>query len=168
MSSGPERAARFTIRAGRPADAAQLLAVHRASILALGPSAYSAAECESWAAGLVPEGYRKAMEDGETFFVADRSDGTLAGFCSYKADEIVGLYVHPEAARQGLGSGLMAQAERAIAAAGHPAIRIRAALSALPFYRSHGYQALGQRPWRTRGGLEITVADLIRPLPEPE
>ena len=54
----------FIIRAATPADAPAILQVHRESILTLGLETYSLAEVESWAAGLVPERYVEAMNEG--------------------------------------------------------------------------------------------------------
>jgi putative acetyltransferase len=148
------------LRPGTPDDGAALMSVHVGSILGLGGEAYTKAELESWAAGLKPEGYAAAMADGETFLLAWARDGALAGFMSYKSDEVVGFYVHPDWARSGLGRLLLARAEAAIAGAGHRTIRIGASLSGLPFYRAHGYRLVRRKTWTTRGGLVIEVADL--------
>ena len=142
------------IRAATPADATAILQVHRESILVLGLEAYSLAEVESWAAGLVPERYVEAMNDGgETFIVAVAAGWRLVGFCSFKDDEVKGLYVAPEWARRGVGSALLRQAEATIAAAGHRLIRIVASLSGQAFYEHHGYRVVDRHDWKTRGGL---------------
>lgn len=155
-------------RRGAPDDASAILRVHRQSILTLGLEAYSRAEVESWAADLVPEGYVKAMTDGgETFIVADAADGALAGFCSFKGDEVKGLYVAPSAARRGVGSALLRQAEAAISAAGHGRIRIDAALSGQAFYERHGYHVTERHGRKTRGGLVIPVVDMEKTLSAP-
>jgi len=105
--------------------------------------------------------YGEAMaKGGETFVLAVDADGILTGFCSYKADEIMGLYVAPTWARRGVGSALLSAAEQAIAAAGHARIRIDAALSGRPFYESHGYRLVVERTRKTRGGLEIATLDI--------
>ncbi len=137
--------------------------VHRTSILILGREAYSLAEVESWAAGLAPERYVQAMgEGGETFIVAAAADGTLAGFCSFKDDEVKGLYVAPEWARRGVGSALLRQAEATIAARGYRLIRIVASLSGQAFYERHGYRLLERRDWTSRGGLVMAALANLR------
>lgn len=88
-------------------------------------AARATAEVESWAAGLAPERYVEAMSaGGETFIVAVAPDGALAGFCSFKGDEVKGLYVAPDWARRGVGSALLRQAEATIGAGGHRLIHI--------------------------------------------
>lgn len=144
------------IRLARAADADGILATHVRSILHLARNAYSEKECESWAAGLVAARYLKAMAKGEIYFVAEDSAG-ICGFCSYLRNEVIGLYVDPRAARRGLGSQLLSRAETAIARDGRRVIRIEGALSAVSFYKSHGYQHVGNKRRRTRGGLIVEV-----------
>ena len=150
------------LRAGIPGDGKALLELHHASILSLGQGFYSNAELEDWASGLTPEGYGRAMKE-EDFLVADAvDDRTLAGFASFKADEIVGFYVHPDWARCGLGSLLLERAEAAIVAGGHTTIRIEASLSGLPFYEARGYRTLRRRPYETRGGLLVDIVEMTK------
>jgi putative acetyltransferase len=157
----------FIIRAATPADAPEILLVHRESILALGLETYSLAEVESWAAGLVPERYVEAMnEGGETFIVAVAAGG-LVGICSFKDDELKGLSVAPEWARRGVGSALLRQAEAAIAAVGHRRIRLDASLSGQAFYEHHGYRVVVRHGWKTRGGLVSAALAMEKALAAP-
>ena len=148
------------LRRGGPNDGAAILAVHRASILDVAGEPYTKAELQSWAAGLHPGGYGDAMVGGESYLLACSQAGSLAGFVSHRGDEVFGLYIHPAWARCGLGRVLLERAEAAIVDAGHRTIRIGASLCALPFYRTHGYRLVRRKPWKTRGGLVIVVADL--------
>jgi GNAT superfamily N-acetyltransferase len=154
----------FQLRQGTPADGPALRDLHEASIRTFGISAYSAAEVESWVGVLEPHRYGEAMtNDGEVFVLAVAADGALAGFCSYKADEVIGLYVAPDRGRQGIGSILLAAAEAAIAAAGHHRIRIGASLSGRAFYEAKGYRVVADRVWKSRGGLDMAALDMEKP-----
>ena len=165
--STKDAALRYRVRKGTPADGEGLLRVHRISILRLATAAYSAAEVASWTAGLVAEGYGRAMtERGETFYTALTDDSWIVGFCSYKVDEVVGLYIDPDWARRGLGSDLLRRAEAAIAAAGHRTIRIGASLTGRPFYEAHGYRVVRHGDWKTRGGLVIDMVDMEKSIAE--
>ena len=156
------------LRPATPADAPAILRVHRDSILELGIESYSLAEVESWAAGLVPERYVEAMnEGGETFIVAVASTGALAGFCSFKDDEVKGLYVGPDWARRGVGSALLRQAEATISAGGHRLIRMVASLSGQAFYERHGYRVVERRDWKSRGGLVSAALAMEKALSMP-
>ncbi len=154
------------IRPGRTTDAEGILATHVRAIRHLARNAYSKEECESWAAGLVAERYLKAMEKGEIYLVAEDSAG-VCGFCCYIRNQVIGLYVDPRAARRGLGSSLLSLAESAIAGAGRRVVRIEGALSAVSFYRSQGYQYVGVKRRRTRGGLIVEI-QLFRKRLKPE
>ena len=78
------------LRSGVPADAGDIWALHRRSILQIGLSEYTKEECESWAYGLTPKGYVNAMTTGgETYSVVE-VDGVICGFCSFKANEVMG------------------------------------------------------------------------------
>ena len=131
---------RYQLRAGTPADGKALLRVHRRSILALGTIAYTKAEVRSWADGLVAEGYGEDMADENVaFLVAVDDEQGVVGFCSYKDNEVTGLYVDPAHARRGVGRSLLRRAEAAIAAEGHGSVDVAASLVAQSFYESEGY-----------------------------
>ncbi|WP_282605786.1 GNAT family N-acetyltransferase [Pelagibius sp. Alg239-R121] len=152
------------IRAGTSDDVEAILRVHSSSVLGLGQLSYNNEECQSWAFGLEVSQYRDAMTTGgETYLVALNA-GKLVGFCSYKENEIVGLYVDPSTSRKGVGSLLIRAAEAGIASARPVTITLNSALSALEFYKSHGYRAEGTRLWKTRGGLEIEVCKMAKEL----
>jgi len=101
--------------------------------------------------------------NGETFLVAE-INGTVVGFCSFKNEEIVGLYVDPQNCRQGIGVTLLNAAEEQILVRGKSSIKLNAALSALDFYLAHGFHELERKPWRTRGGIEIEVCSMEKTL----
>jgi putative acetyltransferase len=156
----------IVIRAATPMDAAAILQVHQQSIRVLGSEVYSLAEVESWAAGLVPERYVEAMnEGGEIFIVAVATGDVLVGFCSFRDDEVKGLYVAPEWARRGVGSALLREAEAMMAAAGHRHIRLGASLSGQAFYEHHGYRVIEQHGWKSRGGLVMDAFAMEKALP---
>lgn len=150
------------IRVGTLEDVEAILKVHRQSILGLGQVSYTKEECQSWASGLEQGQYRDAMtRDGETYLVAENGEN-LVGFCSYKSNEIIGLYVDPAAGREGIGTRLMRAAEEEIAIDRPMLITLNAALSALAFYQSQGYGVISTRKWKTRGGLEIDVCEMTK------
>ena len=155
------------IRYGDELDTGSLLRVHRGSILELGLTAYTKDECHSWAFGLTPQGYFDAMTSGgETYFVAE-ANGEVVGFCTFKDNEIMGLYVDPTASRNGLGSLLLEKAERQISSESHRSSKLTAALSAVPFYQRHNYSIHDRRFWKTRGGLEIEVCEMAKDVVGP-
>lgn len=59
-----------------------------------------------------------------------------------EAARIRAFFVHPSAARQGLGRRLLAHCEAAVLAAGFRRLELMATLPGEPFYRAAGYQSL--------------------------
>lgn len=155
----------IAIRPATPDDAAAIRRVHERSIRALGRTAYTLAEVESWIGVLEDDKYRVAMMLGEIFIVADTGGAGVVAFCSWTADEVKGLYVAPGWDRRGVGSALLHAAEQAITAAGHRRIRIGASRVGEPFYAARGYAVVARGKWKTRGGLEIAMADMAKPVP---
>jgi ribosomal protein S18 acetylase RimI-like enzyme len=126
--------AAIRVRPATAGDAAFIERIHKAAIRGISRRIHPAAELESWAAGLQPDFYRRAMDqNGERFLLAETAAGRVAGFSAYGQDEIYALYVDPALAGRGIGALLFARAEVALIAAGQSRIRIDASLAALPF-----------------------------------
>ena len=160
MSSAPIR-----IRPATPGDAPFIERVHRDSIRGITDPIYSRADLESWASGLHPDRYRRAMDElGERVLLAEIDGAGAVAFCSWRADEVIGLYVVPEFTRHGIARRLLGMAEAAIAADGRDHVTLGASLAALPFYERCGYRVTRRRDWLTRGGLAIPVADMVKAL----
>jgi putative acetyltransferase len=152
----------FRIRPFRPADGAALADLHRKAILATSDAYYTGPERDSWAAGLKPEFY-VASEEGSIELAVDPKDRPIA-FCQCAGDEVLGLYVHPDWQRYGVGRALMQRAEARMASAGHRAVRVHASNSAVPFYEGLGYAVVEATSHKTRGGLVLASTRLTKPL----
>ena len=134
------------VRRATPADADALAAAHIDSIRSIGPSYYPANVVDDWAEGLVADVYLNAMKNGEVFFVAIGTiDGAPAvlGFASdYRAEGArhgTSVYVRGSAARSGLGTALLRQAEAHAAANDATSIEVEASLAGELFYRANGF-----------------------------
>jgi GNAT superfamily N-acetyltransferase len=73
-------------------------------------------------------------------------DGAVIGWVEMDGDRLRGMYVRPDLSGRGLGSALLAHAEKRIASDGHRAVYLSASWNAEPFYFRYGYQALAARP----------------------
>jgi ribosomal protein S18 acetylase RimI-like enzyme len=85
-----------------------------------------------------PEWYRRYWP---AMTVAER-DGALVGLVQPKDAEVNGLWVRPDAQARGVGSTLLAHAERQIAATGHATAWLTCSgynTRALGFYAARGY-----------------------------
>ena len=80
--------------------------------------------------------FRDVVLPDQNVFVADMS-GYLAGFIAYQGDWLNHLYIHPDHARRGIGSDLLAKAQ-----AGSPVLQLwtfQQNLNARAFYARHGF-----------------------------
>jgi putative acetyltransferase len=149
-----------TRRAGR-LDAPAMASAHLDSIRALGPAFYSPDVVETWASGIAPDMYVRAMDAGEVFFVATGEiDGRPAvlGFSSHRIDDEqdgVSVYVRGAAARQGIGTALLRLAESDAAAHGASSVQIQASLAGVAFYRSNGFEEI------SRGEAQLTTGKMM-------
>ncbi len=141
------------IRPARLAEATALRALQAASLRGLGTPSYGAAAIEAFIAhGTLPE---ELIAEGR-YAVAEVA-GRLVGCGGWSATTpgyapllsspagaappvVRAVYVHPEAARQGVGRALMGWIERAMVAAGHARATLLATLPGLPLYRRLGWR----------------------------
>jgi putative acetyltransferase len=137
-------------RPARPGDAEAIAAAHLDSIRSIGPAFYPSDVIDAWSSGLTPDIYVKAMEDGETFFVATGDIGgqpAVLGFSTHRVDDArdgASVYVRGEAVRRGIGSALLRMAEAHAIAQGADTLHIQASLAGVPFYKAHGFEELGR------------------------
>jgi GNAT superfamily N-acetyltransferase len=99
----------------------------------------------------------------------DRS-GTVLAAAGWSAHEgepgtarIRKVFVHPERARQGLGTTLVLDAERRAASAGYTQFAVRASLNAVPFYRRLGYRPVEPQTVSRPGDLHLAVMLMRKP-----
>jgi putative acetyltransferase len=148
----------FQVRRAGPPDAEAIAEAHRESIASIGPRFYPADLVEEWGARIEREMYCRAMNEGEVFFIAlGPLDGrpVVLGFSSHHIDDGehgVAVYVRGRAARQGVGSALIAAAEASAVATGATRITIDSSLAAVEFYRAHGFRETGRGDHRLRSG----------------
>ncbi len=144
------RAGAVRIRWARLADVPTVAGIMRDAIRALARGRYGARQLAAWSS-LPPLYHAWAMTaGGESYVVAERS-GRVLGYAALRGGEVTAAFVRPSAARRGIGAALLRRLEREAVRAGARALRVRAALPAVPFYEAMGF----------RGGRRIRI-----PLPD--
>jgi putative acetyltransferase len=124
-----------------PADAPLLVEIFRASIAELTGDDYSEAQQEAWSASADDAG-AFAARLAEALTVLGTIDGSPVGFASLTGTERVDmLYVHPAAARQGVGTMLIDALEKLAAARGASRLTADVSDSAQDFFRRRGFVA---------------------------
>lgn len=143
------------VRPATATDRTALPAIHTASVRAFGPEHYDADAVQQWAkaGGRSPADYETETDD-EHFTVAVR-DGAVAGFGHLvpAVSEIHAVYVHPDHARCGVGSALLAELEGYARGRGLDGLSLQSSLNAVGFYERAGYERVGEGD--SAGGLTV-------------
>src|SRR5215510_8490360 len=156
-------------RAGAP-DSEAMAAAHLDSIRSIGPGYYNDAIVRDWGARVQAGMYLRAMKQGEVFFIAvDRRESapTVLGFSSHRVDGTqhgVSVYVRGSVARRGVGSALLRAAEDHAIASGAATLQIDASLSAVDFYRRHGFDEVGRGAHRLWSGRSMPCVFMTKSL----
>lgn len=119
-------------------DVAALESIRRRAILELVMPAAGEAYALDWIDSTVPERVKRAINSNEVW-VAD-TDGDIAGWIEIEGNRIAALYVQPDVAGRGVGSGLLEHAENQIRSHGFHRVTLEASLNAERFYEHRGYE----------------------------
>ena len=193
------------VREATATDAEAVFEAHHAAIEELGREPYDEEQVAAWGEGGSPDDY--GFEDPDEFYVVAEAlcasspdsasprqdaeiDGEVRGFGTLtlsageylRADvdaEVTGVYVHPDAVRQGVGTALLERLEEEARERGIESLGLWASLNsgrlpslvsrrsrscgpltAVPFYEHHGYERVAERTHEFSGGVEGTVLEM--------
>src|SRR6516165_4706644 len=135
------RSASPALRPFLPADIPILAAIFAAAIEELTGDDYSEAQQEAWAAAADDEDAFGKKLASELTLIATLKNAPV-GFASLRGkDHIDMLYVHPNAAGQGVASALLDALEKLARARGAEKLTVDASDNAQEFFRKRGYVA---------------------------
>lgn len=143
------------VRPGARSDREAVLELHRAAVLAGGPAAYDDEQVAAWATRGDPSD--SPVDDPAHEFVVCERDGDVVAFGDLDREfgEIVGVYVHPDHARAGVGSAVLDRLETVAREAGHDEGHLLASRNAVGFYERRGYERVAVETHETTGGVEL-------------
>ncbi|MGH8194876.1 MAG: GNAT family N-acetyltransferase [Woeseiaceae bacterium] len=166
-------AAGVLVRLATRADLPQIALTQTLSIRELGKGFYSWLQIESFME-FMPMMEHYLIDDG-TYFVAEH-DGRIIGcggwscrspsyrVCSPGGQPAAGrsakvraMYVHPDAARRGIGRTLLERIEREMTRSGHKEASLEAILPGVPLYRNRGYRETGATRVEFPNGVHLPV-----------
>jgi putative acetyltransferase len=165
VSAAPKRRpARVRVRRATPADARAVAAVMRAAVRRLAAPFYPPAQIAAWSR--LPALYHRwAMTaGGETYLVAER-DRRVVGYAALAEGEVTAVFVHPSAARAGIGRALLARVEREARRTGALRLHVLAARSAVEFYAAAGYAGARSARVPLPGGDALAAFRMTKRLP---
>lgn len=153
------------IRPARVGDATGIFTAHKRSIQELGPGHYSAEQVAAWFPDdRTADTYRERIINQSKNYIVAEINGAVAGFTSYRSNEIDTMYVNPDFLRQGIASALYHHAEQLIKNNGYQNIWVIAALPAIPFYQKMGFCVIDEEGYKTQIGLVLKMLKMEKPL----
>ncbi len=145
-----------------------------ASIRAFGPAAYDERQVTAWAH--VDDPVYPVDDPGQLLLVAevdgedgeavdgddgDESDGAPVfagvGHVAPAEEEVYAVYVHPDHAREGVGTALLEELEAAARDRGCDRLGLTASRNAVPFYEAAGYERTGSVEHDPTGPHDVTL-----------
>lgn len=143
------------VRVATPADAAALPDLHSAAVEAFGPPDYDDHQVEQWAKRDERSSEDYPIEDDDSHVTVCVRAGAVAGFgeLALQEHEIHAVYVHPDHARAGVGSALLAELEGVARGLGMAELTLQSSLNAVPFYERAGYERVADA--ESPGGLPV-------------
>lgn len=134
----------MTIRHALPQDAEDICQVHHRSVEALAASHYTPRRIELWTRGMTPQVITERLPREQAQCLVAQCGEAVQGFGIILGNEIRAVYVDPQAARQGLGRGLLQGLENIGKAQGQNTFLLNASLNAQGFYEAMGYTVTRQ------------------------
>lgn len=150
-----EQLQEISVRQAQLKDVEQICLVHIASVRVLCANDYTPNQIEAWVGKLTPKRHLEAMEEtGEIMFVASKSQAII-GFSSLFENELCAVYVHPDYARQGVGTMLLNAVETEAISQNIEKLEFSASINAKPFYQRRGYEVVERSFHTLRSGVRI-------------
>jgi putative acetyltransferase len=80
-------------------------------------------------------------------------DGEIRGFTELKEDgaSVLMMFVHKDHQRQGIGSTLLDALEREAKGKGMTELRTEASITAVPFFKAHGFEIANEQNLHLKG-----------------
>jgi ribosomal protein S18 acetylase RimI-like enzyme len=158
---------KFKILRATADDVDKIAAAHVDSIRTIGIQYYTPEVVKDWSAEITGQLYLDAMRQGEVFFVAVAANNEVLGFSSHRIDDGihgVSVYVRGSAARCGVGSALLCEAEASAIAANAQSIYIDASLAAFDFYVANGFKEISRGDHRLSSGSSMSCVYMRKDL----
>ena len=129
------------VRKAKVTEAQAIIDLHADTIRKINSRDYSQAQVEMWIGTRSIEITQSMIENGEYCVCVDHT-GNLLGQGHLKENEIFGLYVSADHQSQGIGSDILEYMEKEAREAGIKELHSQSTITALGFYKKHGYEEL--------------------------
>lgn len=140
------------IRKFKSKDSAATAELFRDTVRRVNSKDYSPEQINVWAPeDLENDAWLSRLEKAH-IFVMESAIGAVLGFITIELDGYIDLlYVHADHQRRGVGSRLLAHAEKQAQICGIKRFHTEASITALPFFESHGFLVSKEQKARKQG-----------------
>ena len=154
------------IRKASDTDKKNISKLHISSIKKLCSKHYTHEQLNAWTSVLMPSVYDQALKE-KVFLVAHDSTQELMGLgiLDIKNTEISAIYIHPDAAGNGVGTKLLCRLEEIARNNNVAKITVHSTLNAQGFYERNGYFTHGLAFHLLSNGSKLECVRMIKDLP---
>ena len=128
----------LSFRLAEAKDSNALFTIRQRAILGIAASMMDSEDARCWAMRLERHGMAERMARMEIWVAEAR--GAIVGWVGIEQGWLENLYRDPDPAWRGVGSALLAHAERLMRGRGYRVVGLKSAASAVCFYQRHGYE----------------------------
>jgi putative acetyltransferase len=158
---------RYLLRAAQSTDAEAIIQVHFAAVRSISSKFYAPEVLDAWSPHPHEARYEWMRQIIATeVVVVARTESDIVGFALLlpSTGELRALYVHPTAARQGVGQKLLQRVEAEAEGCGLSRLWLNASLNAEAFYKRQGYKNLSQDALILSGGHQLACVRMEKPV----
>jgi len=137
------------IRLVRDADYPEITRLRRQTIRTVNSNDYSEDIIQDWTTQANTQTFRNNAHKHKRWVAIEKNK--IIGFCDHNfACELSRVYVHKDHLRKGVGSRMLAVAEKSLRKLGCKEVRIESTITAKKFYEKNGYKVLKKTFYKTK------------------
>jgi GNAT superfamily N-acetyltransferase len=152
----------YRVRPAQAEDGLGLRAVELRAIRLVAATFYTPVIARSWTSGVTPSMYAAALEAGRWIDAAVDLQGHIVGFSMHHEARLEALFVEPNKMKHGIGSALLARAEKLVRSAEHTAFEADVPLGAVDFFSHRGYRTSAVKEKAARGGFLMPMHQMTK------
>ena len=152
------------IRKFRNSDAVELARLHRSTIRNVNSQDYPKKQIDVWSGRVSVKRFRKSAHENVRFVAID--DEKIIGFADYKKDDLMGLYIHKNYTRKGVGKKLLQRLEKDAYQNGLRTMKCISTITANKFYEKNRYCTI-KKTKHQMGNQKLTVYKMKKKLNKP-
>ena len=149
-----------------------VLRIHRRAIHEIAAADYPIEVLRAWGPAIKDDDLPRMLDefdeklDHDQIVIVAEVNDCLAGFGEVvpQRNELLAIYVNPDFVRRGVGSAIIRELERLAREKNMTHLNLDASITAVPFYKAHGYYSLGRGVHNFRNGNKMDCVKMKKDL----